>query len=968
RNYREMIHIEKYRKIARNRQYSKADETTPSFASDEVPIFPQQDSFHETQFLNERLGVGNRLQASSLFLPKGRKSWKCGDSILPTPHLESNWKETDQTTLAIPMDQLKPGGNLMALVQETMMCYYNYEDRSIVDQVLVRQEEDAFDGVCTTGFCIDGIPMNQPLLQPILPEDPTDIFCRLPVVTSIEFNPNAKTGIPKYRATFQVYGEKISGFGETRAQARRDGALKLCYTFQHVLDVHDYDHVYWFPLPSKDRPKARGRAENELINAVRCKAEESTPIESEISPRLFQSEVTVQGYKIQAQAWSKKLARKRLHLYLMLLMPKELRKIDTTVWLGDGAGMAPDASYGQTDVQRGLKRSSDIELEHLVKRAKKQPLIIFDGSDDELKVLAEKHVATSFSDNYSFPINPRAKKSMSFFLQHRCQGRYKFDRIDKTVNDKLVVNLLLPDGTDHIGHGKNLDSAKHSALIAALDNNTILAQTEPMSFYGICAYGLLQATCKGIHLAVQPNHDSSVWTCTIHAGRPETNGDITIETFAASDFTKKGAQRLAACQFLSNYNNQARHIWKLARKTAVEKHRNASINYHNRLTLLFQPLGIKKPSLDDSGLITWSIYGKTFSIKGTGEKLIDDQNIFEEISTTFPFLTAILEENIENEPIKIMKQKLSMNKKLQEMGGRKMNWKIEHFDDEIKYFRVSFTLPSLDRFVGEGTSLASAQNAAALNCLKNHPVLSIGDSALDLQNHMQKLVTRVSSKGGEVKTKVESGDPDCPVTMYCRVRVSVFQNGVKLTESTATGISKIHAESRAAFKIIEEPKYEGKPCLAQLQERKIQVRWEIESAKEDLLKKVSLMYAPPEHKLQIYEGEGITENLAKAKVAKAFLTATFGPDRSFCHEREVTSIRQIKPMNRNGENDPDLPPICRERGNRLPEEPVDLNVEAQKRIEKFKTFMKKVHSKKNEALENKELESADEEEPLSIVE
>jgi len=233
---------------------------------------------------------------------------------------------------------------------------------------------------------------------------------------------------------------------------------------------------------------------------------------------------------------------------------------------------------------------------------------------------------------------------------------------------------------------------------------------------------------------------------------------------------------------------------------------------------------------------------------------------------------------------------------------------------------------------------------------------------------MQKLVTRVSSKGGEVKTKVESGDPDCPVTMYCRVRVSVFQNGVKLTESTATGISKIHAESRAAFKIIEEPKYEGKPCLAQLQERKIQVRWEIESAKEDVLKKVSLMYAPPEHKLQIYEGEGITENLAKAKVAKAFLTATFGPDRSFCHEREVTSIRQIKPMNRNGENDPDLPPICRERGNRLPEEPVDLNVEAQKRIEKFKTFIKKVHSKKNEALENKELESADEEEPLSIVE
>lgn len=101
------------------------------------------------------------------------------------------------------------------------------------------------------------------------------------------------------------------------------------------------------------------------------------------------------------------------------------------------------------------------------------------------------------------------------------------------------------------------------------------------------------------------------------------------------------------------------------------------------------------------------------------------------------------------------------------------------------------------------------------------------------------------------------------------------------------------------------------------------------------------MYAPPEHKLQVYQGEGITEKLAKAKVTKAFLTATFGPDRSVCQEREVTSIRQIKPMNRNGEDDPELPPICRERGNRLPEEPVDLNAEAQKRYEKFKTFIEK---------------------------
>ena len=68
---------------------------------------------------------------------------------------------------------------------------------------------------------------------------------------------------------------------------------------------------------------------------------------------------------------------------------------------------------------------------------------------------------------------------------------------------------------------------------------------------------------------------------------------------------------------------------------------------------------------------------------------------------------------------------------------------------------------------------------------------------------MVTLTDRVSQRGGTVTTTVESGDPDCPVTMYCRVRVSVEQNGVKLTEATATGISKGHAESRAAFKIVE---------------------------------------------------------------------------------------------------------------------------------------------------------------------
>ena len=52
----------------------------------------------------------------------------------------------------------------MAVVQKTMEQYYvHHEDRSIAKGIIEnRPEEDAFDGICTTGFAIDGIPFNQP--------------------------------------------------------------------------------------------------------------------------------------------------------------------------------------------------------------------------------------------------------------------------------------------------------------------------------------------------------------------------------------------------------------------------------------------------------------------------------------------------------------------------------------------------------------------------------------------------------------------------------------------------------------------------------------------------------------------------------------------------------------------------------------------------------------------------------------
>ena len=231
--------------------------------------------------------------------------------------------------LCVPYETLKPGsGAMMEAVRRTMQNFYCHpEDRAIVSQVTEMAEEEAWDGVCTTGFSIDGIPMHQPHLVPKIPSDPTIILSRMPVHTKMDTNNNAKEGTPRIRFTFTVHGEEVHGFGATKDMARRDGALKLCYMFQHALDVHDYDVAFWHPLPSMAQKGARTRAEGELLNAVRTKMNQVNPDEEEIAPRLFQASCTIEGLRIEAQAWSKKLAKKRLYLYLMLLMPNQLKMV-----------------------------------------------------------------------------------------------------------------------------------------------------------------------------------------------------------------------------------------------------------------------------------------------------------------------------------------------------------------------------------------------------------------------------------------------------------------------------------------------------------------------------------------------------------------------------------------------------------------------------------------------------------------
>ena len=63
---------------------------------------------------------------------------------------------------------------------------------------------------------------------------------------------------------------------------------------------------------------------------------------------------------------------------------------------------------------------------------------------------------------------------------------------------------------------------------------------------------------------------------------------------------------------------------------------------------------------------------------------------------------------------------------------------------------------------------------------------------------------------------------------------------------------------------------------------------------------------------QEFYAEGLTAKLAKTKAVEKLLKQTFGPDMSKKHDREITSIKAIKPFNRNGDQDPPLPSSCKE--------------------------------------------------------
>ena len=133
---------------------------------------------------------------------------------------------------------------------------------------------------------------------------------------------------------------------------------------------------------------------------------------------------------------------------------------------------------------------------------------------------------------------------------------------------------------------------------------------------------------------------------------------------------------------------------------------------------------------------------------------------------------------------------------------------------------------------------------------------------------------------------------------------------------------------------MEEPTYGNKPVLNIIHDRGLHVQFLLEQRKENEVMQKCLMkvrilrmtdiewyiqYWPTKNKDDSpyeFTAEGLSVKLAKGKAIEKFLKQTFGPDLSKKKEREITSIRMIKPVNRDGNDDPPLPPSARSRGDK----------------------------------------------------
>ena len=200
-------------------------------------------------------------------------------------------------------------------------------------------------------------------------------------------------------------------------------------------------------------------------------------------------------------------------------------------------------------------------------------------------------------------------------------------------------------------------------------------------------------------MSCKPNSDNSIWTCVLNAASENTEtGETENHVFTQSDFTKKGAQRITAMMFLMNFNELTKKAWKMALKFASDKFKkHDGLDKPKLVNQIFQRLSKKKPTKAENSDITWQIYGKESIVTATEDAEMNDSLIWDEIKEKYPFLTF----QYLSCPISTLISKLGLNNALKEKGPDMLSWAVERYDDEIKYFRVSLTLPSRDRYIGE---------------------------------------------------------------------------------------------------------------------------------------------------------------------------------------------------------------------------------------------------------------------------
>ena len=113
----------------------------------------------------------------------------------------------------------------------------------------------------------------------------------------------------------------------------------------------------------------------------------------------------------------------------------------------------------------------------------------------------------------------------------------------------------------------------------------------------------------------------------MEAIKRKKHDEIETINITKTDFTKKGAQRLAALALLKAFNDSTRKAWTFAVAIAKAKlQKSDGIDKTKVVNSVFQRIGQKKPFKNESGVIHFEIYGQKSEIKSTNDSNQDQSS------------------------------------------------------------------------------------------------------------------------------------------------------------------------------------------------------------------------------------------------------------------------------------------------------------------------------------------------------